>query len=1109
MATRKPSTTPSDDTASAALPAAPKARRAAKTAAEKLPPSNVPFSRRLVLFQYLLGTLGVTDFERLRDWLNGPEREGVDEEGVSRFARTLIAQLRPPDEPSRFVLRVAVTQPTADTRETRATAVSSDDLLRFDSTIVALTKLVSRGRPASLIWKYFQYLSLLFVEIYLDRWMRDPETLRRELNAWVIEHNRFARDNLPQYALDDLRTLALWCATGSGKTLLMHMNVLQFRAAIERHRRTRAINRTLLVTPNESLSRQHLDEFARSNIPAIPFRRGSIGGLFDGRAVEVVESSKLAEEDGDKTVSVAAFEENNLVLVDEGHHGAGGEVIRRLRDRLSRSGFAFEYSATFGQAMKAAKKPELEADYARAVVFDYAYRRFYADGFGKDFRVLNVRDGGEEALHHRYLVACLLSYYQQLRIFEELPLAARPYQLDRPLWIFVGSSVNAVRNVNGKKVSDVQRVLQFLARFVANEQESVTAIQRLLDGNAKLLNEDGAELFENQFASLVELRVDGQVVFNDIVRRVFLAKAAAKIHVERLEGTDGEIALRLGDCEPFGLVNVGDASGLMKLLKQSEPDSFVLTERPIAYSLFDRLRAGENKVNILVGSQKFATGWDTARVSTMGLMNIGKGEGSQIIQLFGRGVRLRGHANSLKRSTALPPGTAPPPPKHLRRLETLQVFGVSADYMAAFEQYLRDEEVATETAEVVEIPVDVNKLPNPPLKTLRVKDGENWRTSGDRPAFGEIGDYLRKHPVKLDWYPRLDSVQSGGIYTARDALRDQPVYLTSHHIACLDLDKLVTILEAYRVSKDWTHLPIHRDAIPAVLANRDWYTLLAPPETLALDDPDKHRVWQSIAEALLQKYVERIAKVSRSTWEGTRIEYASIMANDANLQLLKVCENTSKPGQGYQVTMQTDNQTLLQQVREIAENKRDNASGKLEAIRFNRHLFSPLLWLPAGRMTEFTVKPVALNEGEGRFVTDLEAWYQSGQASLQGHELYLLRNRALAGIGFFDEGGFYPDFILWLTKGATQRIAFIDPKGLRNLETMQDRKIQLRRRIKEIEKSLADATVSLHSFIVSNTALKDVNWKGDDDEAAFARENVFFQSRPDYVAKIIDKILDV
>ena len=34
----------------------------------------------------------------------------------------------------------------------------------------------------------------------------------------------------------------------------------------------------------------------------------------------------------------------------------------------------------------------------------------------------------------------------------------------------------------------------------------------------------------------------------------------------------------------------------------------------------------------------------------MGLMNVGKGEGAQIIQLFGRGVRLKGYDLSLKRS---------------------------------------------------------------------------------------------------------------------------------------------------------------------------------------------------------------------------------------------------------------------------------------------------------------------------------------------------------------------------------------------------------------------------------------------------------------------------
>ncbi|MBE0981329.1 type III restriction endonuclease subunit R, partial [Escherichia coli] len=56
---------------------------------------------------------------------------------------------------------------------------------------------------------------------------------------------------------------------------------------------------------------------------------------------------------GDKTVAVEAFEGNNLVLIDEGHKGTGsaaGAWMRR-RDKLTRDGFAFEYSATFGQAV--------------------------------------------------------------------------------------------------------------------------------------------------------------------------------------------------------------------------------------------------------------------------------------------------------------------------------------------------------------------------------------------------------------------------------------------------------------------------------------------------------------------------------------------------------------------------------------------------------------------------------------------------------------------------------------------------------------------------------------------------------------------------------------
>lgn len=1082
--------------------AAPKS--AASGTAKKLAASGVPFSRRLVLFQYLLGALGVSDFETLRGWLKEPEREGLDEEGVARFTRTLIAQRRPDDEPGRYVICRSLMGPVTDTFEARVNSVTADDLLRFDGYIVGHTRHISRRRPAPVSWKYFQHLALLFVEIYLDRWFGDAEGLRAELNQWVVEHNRAMKDNLPLYEPGDLRTLALWCATGSGKTLLLHMNVLQFRHALERFGKQSTINRTLLVTPGESLSRQHIDELARSNLLATAFVRTAVGGLFQGRTVEVLESSKLAEEDGDKTVSVAAFEQNNLVLIDEGHHGAGGDVIRRLRDELSKKGFAFEYSATFGQAMKAAKKPEVEAAYARAVVFDYAYRRFYADGFGKDFRVLNVADGGEEALHHRYLVACLLAFYQQLRLYEERTPAAYPFQIERPLWIFVGASVNAVRTVHGRKVSDVQQVLRFLARFVGDEEESAGAVQMLLNCTAGLRDAKGRELFENQFTALVEQGGDGHAVFADVIKRVFLAEKAAKVHAERLEGTDGEIALRLGDAEPFGLVNVGDAAGLMKLLRQADHDRFVLTDRPVAASIFDRLRAGETRVSVLIGSQKFATGWDTARVSTMGLMKIGGSEGSQIIQLFGRGVRLRGFGNSLKRSTALPTGVGPTPPRHLRYMETLQVFGVSAEYMVAFESYLRDEEVSTKAEEVIEVPVEFLDLPDPPLKTLRVRGADGWIREDERPRFGEVSEYLRGRPVKLDWYPRLRAVQSAGVYDAKDAAREEPAHFTAEHVAYLDLDRLVESVEVFRVTKGWTQIAVTRAAVAKVLCTQGWYALLAPPETLAFDDPGKVRVWEEIAEALLLKYVDRLAKVARSTWESGRIEDAALTKSDPNLELLKVSE---APGQGYRVTVSVDNETLVEQVRKIAKQGATNQGGKLEALRFGHHLFSPLLWIRSDKLTELTVKPVALNHGEGKFVEDLAAWCEKHPEWFASRQMYLLRNRALAGVGFFDEGGFYPDFILWVVEGGRQEIAFIDPKGIYHPGTLEPTKFQLHKRIKEIEKELGDPNVALHAFIISNTKLDEIPWKAAADRATFEGQHVLFQDRDDYLDRLLGAIV--
>ena len=123
---------------------------------------------------------------------------------------------------------------------------------------------------------------------------------------------------------------------------------------------------------------------------------------------------------GDKTVAIDAFEGNNLVLVDEGHRGAsGGEegAWMRFRNALCEKGFSFEYSATFGQAVKGSKA--LTDLYAKSILFDYSYRYFYGDGFGKDYQILNLDEGTQDNHLELYLVACLLAFFQQQRLYRE------------------------------------------------------------------------------------------------------------------------------------------------------------------------------------------------------------------------------------------------------------------------------------------------------------------------------------------------------------------------------------------------------------------------------------------------------------------------------------------------------------------------------------------------------------------------------------------------------------------------------------------------------------------------------------------------------------------
>ena len=171
----------------------------------------------------------------------------------------------------------------------------------------------------------------------------------------------------------------------------------------------------------------------------------------------------------------------------------------------------------------------------------------------------------------------------------------------------------------------------------------------------------------------------------------------------------------------------------------------------------------------------------------------------------------------------------------------------------------------------------------------------------------------------------------------------------------------------------------------------------------------------------------------------------------------------------------------------------------MPGIHFDRHLYQPLLIEVDG----VTSSPPGLRESEHKFVADLKNCCANAPTDfMSSTELFLLRNLSRGkGVGFFDNIGFYPDFILWIKTKDEQRIVFIEPHGMLHQKAYKnDEKAQLHERLPELARRIAcrsgNPNVQLDSFIISATKYEDL-WErydsGDWTEADFAVKHILFQ----------------
>ena len=1058
----------------------------------------------LVLFKYILNLFGCKDLAALSGDLKDPALEGVDDEGCSRMFYALKKYLY------------------------TDVGISEQELREYDRHIVKYTKEINERRTEKITWKYYQYLALLFTEIYLDRYFTDKMRLLEDINCFLVDEFNFRPETwheMPQFTDDDLNKLAFWCATGSGKTLMLHVNIKQYLYYAEKHH-AKKLNRILILTPNEGLSNQHIQELKTSGFYAELFNKQGQGGLFGGnQTVEVIDINKLADTDGDKTVAIDSFEGNNLVLVDEGHRGSGGEVWKGYRNKLTQEGFSFEYSATFGQAIAALSGKDrlaLLEEYGKATLFDYSYRYFYNDGYGKDYRIMNMTSWDDEEKLNMYLTAYLLCLYEQTLSYEGSPLVRNRFLIARPLGIFVGGSVNAVRTVNKRQVSDVVQILLFIQDFVDNPDLYCGYIKRLFNPDDGIKNKNGYSLFANSFVlAKTGMRMGEEDKFardtyNKVIKTLFHSDLPnAKLHLDKQKGGDEEIGLRIGNAEYFGVINVGDSA---KLVALCEANGILCETKEFGQlSLFAEINNESSPINILIGSKKFNEGWSSWRVSVMGLMNVGRSEGSEIIQLFGRGVRLKGFEYSLKRSSKLDSYYNPGPiPKGLRGIETLNIFGVRADYMDAFRKYLEDEGLPANEENYIQIDIPtVNLLGETKLKVIRLKQGYDFKKS----VVVNPLDMMEDTKIKLDWTPRVEAMYSSGT-RVRTEVAEYKGTLNEEHLSLLDWNKIFFALQQLKNERGWYNMQLTVDMLHTLMANPSWYELVIQEADMEFQDfgRDVER-WENITISLLRAYIDRAYKRSKGKWEAQFMETVYVNDNDPNFF------------DEYTVEVRQDQEQWIERLKELREqillgNMKSNFeinSKWIQALRFDRHLYYPLLCLTdrddRGKkimVDENTneplikISPVPLNIGEKTFVEHIRNYYYEHKDDVfAGKDVYLLRNESKKGIGFFEANNFYPDFILWVNEGKRQRVSFIDPKGLRNIRGFEDPKIQLYNLLKsEIEPKLNDPDIILDSFIVSNTPYEEISfWNPCEDKSVFKKNHIVFQMDNEYIGELFGMIV--
>jgi hypothetical protein len=278
--------------------------------------------------------------------------------------------------------------------------------------------------------------------------------------------------------------------------------------------------------------------------------------------------------------------------------------------------------------------------------------------------------------------------------------------------------------------------------------------------------------------------------------------------------------------------------------------------------------------------------------------------------------------------------------------------------------------------------------------------GEFWRT----PPFTLTVEPV--HKVTVDLYPRVQvraDVEGPAVTIEKRAHRVSPVCFLF-----VDHDLLYADLVRLKRERRWSNLTLPREVVGPdgrlvpltahLLATPGWYELYAPDALLDVGSLDRMPLWQQMASELCCRYAEQLVEHRLRKWQALHAKVVWLNElPEAELERYfpeKYLISLDDDGTGLGAQVAAFVQELAEKVKRRELNGEHQGLGLLVAREAEHHLYNPLLHVRQQKALalKITTRPAALNEGEKRFVDDLEKYLATAPSTLNGCSVYLLRN---------------------------------------------------------------------------------------------------------------------